>query len=256
MATMGFIKSSETTSITSSILVEETFTHSIAFGQTGSGKTTSFIYPNLKNRIELGHGILLYDYKGQEHASIKFLAQEAGRLNEVVEIGKPWGESINMLENMDEEELDLFFENILSHSDDSKYWSNSAKSLGQSVLEVLNAIDDFSKAMSEIDKNFSDSKFIVAGGFSYPKDRTFSSLVKVCNTFENLTKFIDKLDVLTVKTKSIMMESAKNKIASQDEIELYKPKYSRVVRSHERLKEVIRNTADSLENFVKIQMKT
>jgi len=251
MGTMGFIKSSEMTPPPSSILVEETFTHSIAFGQTGSGKTTSFIYPNLKNRIELGHGILLYDYKGKEHASVKFLANEMGRLDDVVEIGKPWGESINMLENMDEEELDLFFENVLSHGDDSKYWSNSAKSLGQSILEVLGAIDNFSKAMFEIDKDFCNGRYINAGGFFYPVNRTFSSLVKVCNTYENLVKFINNLTDLIRTTKRVMLESARKEIESEEEIELFKPKYSRVVRAHERLKEVIKDTADSLENFGK-----
>ena len=251
MATMGFIKSPEITPLTSSILVEETFTHSIAFGQTGSGKTTSFIYPNLKNRIELGHGILLCDYKGKEHSSVKFLADAAGRLDDVVEIGTPWGESVNILENMDEEELDHFFENILSHGNDGKYWSNSAKSLGQSLLEVLGAIDNFSKLMFELDEDFCNGEYIHTGGFSYPINRTFTSLVKVCNTYENLVKFISKLTDLISKTKRIMLESARKEIESKEEIELFKPKYSRVVRAHERLKEVIKERADSLENFGK-----
>ena len=66
MATMGFIQPAQETSlstpVTNVVLVPETFTHAIAFGQTGSGKTTGFIYPNLQNRLALGHGILLYDY--------------------------------------------------------------------------------------------------------------------------------------------------------------------------------------------------
>ena len=106
MATMGFLQTSDITSpSTSEILTPVTFTHSIAFGQTGCGKTTGFIYPNLKHRISLGHGILLFDYKGKEHLSTKFLADRAKRLGDVVEIGKPWGESINLVQNMDEEEL-------------------------------------------------------------------------------------------------------------------------------------------------------
>jgi len=48
MQTMGFIQSSTNTDSSSSILVPQTFTHSIAFGQTGSGKTT-FMIIKVKN---------------------------------------------------------------------------------------------------------------------------------------------------------------------------------------------------------------
>ncbi|HIP20123.1 MAG TPA: hypothetical protein EYG70_03270 [Sulfurimonas sp.] len=58
MATMGFLQNSETTTKqTTSILVPEIFTHAIAFGETGCGKTSSFIYPNLKERMKLKHGV-------------------------------------------------------------------------------------------------------------------------------------------------------------------------------------------------------
>ncbi len=253
MATMGFIKSQEDTKIaTSSIIVPETFTHSIAFGQTGCGKTTSFIYPNLQQRLKLGHGILLYDYKGKEHLSVKYLADNIGRLDDVVEIGKPWGESINMIERMDEEELDHFFDNVLKHGDDNKYWQNSAKSLGQSILKVLKAIDGFYKCISKTDENFSkDRIYIEAGSYYYPTKRTFTSLIKVCKTFETLGSFIENLDSLLSKTQVMIIDSAKTMIDRETEIESFKPIYANLVRSRKRLIDAVTEATDSLDNFGK-----
>jgi len=81
-------------------LAKVNFTHSLCIGQTGSGKTTCFIYPNLRHRIELGHGVLFFDIKGDEHLAVKKLADESGRLGDVVEIGKPWGENINIMDSL------------------------------------------------------------------------------------------------------------------------------------------------------------
>jgi hypothetical protein len=60
-------------------------------------KTTSYIYPNLNERISLNDGILVMDYKGKEHNAVKLFAKRHNRLNDVLEIGKPWGESINII---------------------------------------------------------------------------------------------------------------------------------------------------------------
>ncbi len=249
MATMGFTRSScETQKTASSILVPSTFTHSIAFGQTGSGKTTSFIYPNLQERMKLGHGILLYDYKGREHYGVKHLANEVGRLEDVIEIAKPWGESINLVQNMDEEELDIFFSNVLSHSDDNKYWENSAKSLGQSVLRVLSAIEAFADVMLEVDPLAFDTS-IKAKGYDYPLKRNFTTLVNTCRSFENLSKFIKNLDALTLSAQDKILSHIKKNMESHTDDELYKSTYVKLIKAHERLKEVIKETDDSLANF-------
>ncbi len=251
MITMGFIKSqNNTVIINKSIIVPETFTHSIAFGQTGSGKTTGFIYPNLKNRLELGHGILLYDYKGKEHLSVKYLADKTNRLDDVVEIGKPWGEYINIIENMDEGEIDNFFDNIVDHGKDGKYWQNSAKSLGQSILKVLKAIEGFSKCMSEADKKFlKNTKDLQVGFYSYPVKRTLTSLIKVCKTYDSLNDFIKNLDRLVLVTEDMMLQSAKKMISKESEIEQFKPIYTNLIESREKLLETIEETKDSLESF-------
>lgn len=250
---MGFIKSSSKQELGASILVKETFTHSIAFGQTGCGKTTSFIYPNLQNRLSLGHGILLYDYKGKEHASVKYLAEKAGRLEDVLEIGKPWGESINLVENMDEEELDVFFDNILKHGDDNKFWQNSAKSLGQSVLKVLKAIEGFAREMALADESFEkeNPKFIKSGKYKFPTKRTLASMIGVCNTFENLGKFIEGMGTLEKTANATIAKIVKDMMSEEGDADKGRAVCVDLVKARERLTQAIKETADSLENFGK-----
>lgn len=55
-------------------------------------KGNYFIYlSKLIERMKLNHGILIFDIKGNEHLAVKSLAKEAGRLDDVLEIGKPKG---------------------------------------------------------------------------------------------------------------------------------------------------------------------
>jgi len=249
MATMGFIQNSndETPLTNSSIIVPETFTHSIAFGETGSGKTSSYIYPNLKNRIELGHGILLYDYKGKEHLSVKNLAHDMNRLNDVIEIGKPWGESINLIQKMDEDELDKFFDNILKHGEDSKYWQNSAKSLGQTILSVLKAIEGFATTLKSIDNQ--ERKSIRANGFDYPLQRNLYTLVKVCKTFETLKSFISSLPNLEKKLERLIRTTAAEIIQTQGVDAKLKEKFIQLIHDQEILKITIEINQNSLDSF-------
>ena len=48
------------------------FTHAMITGQTGCGKTTSAILPAMDERIKVGHGMLVFDYKGVEHKKVNF----------------------------------------------------------------------------------------------------------------------------------------------------------------------------------------
>lgn len=252
MATMGFIQSEQidTAEKKASIIVPETFTHSIAFGQTGSGKTSSFIYPNLLHRLKSGHGILLYDYKGKEHLSVKYLAHMAGRLDDVVEIGKPWGESINLIEKMDEDELDKFFDNILKHGEDSKYWQNSAKSLGQTLLAVLKGIAAFSKSLQAID-GLGRSKIETSSlaGFCYPTTRTLHSLVKICKTFEVLKVFISDLYALVEEAERMIKRAAKYALAENTLDEEMRAKLTDAIAKKEALKIIIETNKNSLDSF-------
>ncbi|QSZ42211.1 TraM recognition domain-containing protein [Sulfurimonas aquatica] len=251
MANMGFIQTREPeTCLEDLIMVPETFTHSIAFGQTGCGKTSSFIYPNLKNRLELGHGILVYDYKGKEHFSVKVLAESLGRLDDVVEIGKPWGKSINIIQNMDEDELDKFFSNILSHGKDGKYWENSAKSLGQSVLKVLKSVEDFCIEYESIETDEKE-RSALKSKISVPTKKTIASLVEICSTFENLCDFINKLEKTQRHMENLIEESLQKNLKETQDIKLLKQKYTRLIREKEKFKTVLEDTQVSLDSFGK-----
>ena len=71
------------------------FQHVLCEGATGSGKTASLILPILDDRLQRGHTIIFFDHKGHEHKKVKALAKRAGRLKDVVEIGKPHASYIN-----------------------------------------------------------------------------------------------------------------------------------------------------------------
>ena len=250
MATMGFIqtKESEISTSKTSIIVPETFTHAIAFGQTGCGKTSSFIYPNLQNRINLGHGILLYDYKGKEHLSLKYLAKKAGRLSDVVEIGKPWGESINLIQKMDEDELDKFFDNILKHGEDSKYWQNSAKSLGQTLLHVLKGIENFVDALEFIEGSRRE-ELTASLDYEYPTKRTLQSLVQICKTFDTLKSFISNLSKLLSEIDRLIKEVAEQALRKSTDSKILKAQFSKLISTQETLKIIIDTNQNALDSF-------
>lgn len=58
------------------LIVNNDFTNTIFFGRTGSGKTSCAILPNIENRIQLNQGILVYDFKGNLHTQVKYLANK------------------------------------------------------------------------------------------------------------------------------------------------------------------------------------
>ena len=250
MATMGFIQSpeSETTTTKTSIIVPETFTHSIAFGQTGCGKTSSYIYPNLQHRINLGHGILLYDYKGKEHLSVKYLAEQAGRLGDIIEIGKPWGENINLIQKMDEDELDKFFDNILKHGEDSKYWQNSAKSLGQTLLQVLKGIESFVDSLEFIE-GIRREKISTSFEYDYPTKRTLQTLVQICKTFDSLKSFISNLKQLQTEMDKLIKEAAREVLTKSINSKIIKAQFSQLISAKETLKIIIETNQNSLDSF-------
>ena len=246
---MGFIQNEETQTVqtSASILVPETFTHSIAFGETGAGKTSSYIYTNLQERLQLGHGVLLYDYKGKEHLSVKYFALKAKRLHDVIEIGKPWGESINLIQNMDEDALDKFFDVILNHGKDSQYWQNSAKSLGQTILQVLKGIESVAKELESID-GVKREDFTIAR-VQYPTQRTLKSLVQVCKTFEILKEFIDKLDSLKTYIDKLIRAALASAHAEHGKTKELEEKLFKLLTAQERLTIIIDANQNSLESF-------
>jgi len=155
MGKMGFINSGENNNFSDNFdcIIKEEFTHSCAIGQTGCGKTTGYIYPNLDARIEAEHGILLYDYKGKEHLSVKAIARKHNRLNDVIEVGKIWGSKINILKYMNRANLFSFFVTLNGRADNTTgdmFWTNSAANISTEIASVLKSTNSVAKELCKL----------------------------------------------------------------------------------------------------------
>lgn len=142
-------------------LVDVKFTHSLCLGQTGSGKTTSFVYPNILERMKLNHGILFFDIKGSEHIALKSLANESNRLHDIIEIGKPWGRNINILDEMNESSFMRLLKVLIGMGKDgggsNAYRSDTSK-FDKTLLSVLNTlVEAFGFMVSSSSKYISTS---------------------------------------------------------------------------------------------------
>jgi hypothetical protein len=174
------------------------FTHSLCIGQTGSGKTTSFIYPNMKHRMNIGHGILFFDIKGSEHLALKKLAKDGNRLNDVIEIGKPWGSNINVIESLNNRTFLTLLENLVgdpSKGGSNTYFYNEAISLGSSIFHVLKLKAILSKEMDEIklkDTAASQTSFTLADIYSivYSIDTLYDFIQRIKKYEEIFHNFI------------------------------------------------------------------
>lgn len=120
------------------------FTHALILGQTGSGKTSSAILPIMRDRIEKGHGILAFDYKGVEHAKIKALAKKAGRLGDVYMLNVPWGIRTNLIADCPKQALSRFFSTIFKDDKDN-FWSNLSTSTAMRSLNLIKALQNVKK---------------------------------------------------------------------------------------------------------------
>jgi len=246
MSTMGFTKAMLSQQIEEKIIIPETFTHAVGIGQTGSGKTTSFIYPNIQHRIEQGHGLLVYDYKGKEHSFVKHFANKAGRIDEIIEIGKPWGASVNLIQHMCNEDLSHFFEDLLAHSEENRYWSLSAVSLAIDVLDVIGILEVLRESFESNGKIFSKSAtHFTTHNFSYPTTKTITSLIECTRSSTVLIDFIDDLTDLTERA----YEQLKTKInlaqrRSSDKV--VKEEFDDILMSYTKLKSTVDRVSQSL----------
>ncbi|MCX6051036.1 MAG: type IV secretory system conjugative DNA transfer family protein [Campylobacterales bacterium] len=181
---VGLIKNQE---ITPEIpLVDVKFTHSLCIGQTGSGKTSSFVYPNLLNRLKLGHGVLFFDIKGSEHKAIKKLAKDVNRLQDVLEVGKPWGENINILKDFNSRTFSTLLTSLVGDPKDAgqnAYFYNAAIALGLNIFNILKLCSIISKEIRELGIEVS---------FELYEFFSFSDLYKASLGINNLYDFLQE----------------------------------------------------------------
>ena len=196
MATMGFKTSvpKQNQKIQNN-LVPLDFRHAHAIGQTGCGKTTSFIYPNLEDRIKRGHSVLLYDFKGKEHMALKYFAHKHGRLNDVLEIGKPWGAKINLLRMFDRAGLESFIVKTLSHSKDNGYWGKMATAIALSIYDLIGALETFLN-LSTKDGLTPDPLVKALKKYPYETTLSFTTLYSICKSSKSLMNYVDEVKCL------------------------------------------------------------
>jgi len=249
MKAMGFRQQTSSKKQEQTILIPETHTHAVGIGQTGSGKTTSFIYPNLKHRIEQRHGLLLYDYKGKEHSVVKHFADKAGRIDDIIEIGKPWGASVNLIRHMSNEDLSHFFEGLLAHSDENRYWSISASSLAIDVLDVIGALEELRISYEMSRKSFSkDPTHFMTHNFNYPSTKSITSLLECTRSLSRLIDFIDDLDDLKKRLYEKIKTEMNNAQKHRGDKHI-KDEYDDILMSYTKLEEIIEHTKQSLEIY-------
>ncbi|WNL30493.1 type IV secretory system conjugative DNA transfer family protein [Aliarcobacter cryaerophilus] len=267
LATIGFIpskikNSSNKVRKEKELIVPKKYTHSCAVGQTGCGKTTSYIYPNLNERISNNNGILVMDYKGKEHNAVKVFANRHNRLNDVVEIGKPWGESINIIKYMSEANLEDFIVGILGLNDGKNdYWSSAGTNLGIACLNIIGKLENLINDMNKLDNkdsviyncfrtNLKDDNLDLGYLKGIPIVKNLKSLYEITASTDSMKLFASNIDTLCCHIE----EGIGNTIFYDDvdmELEDIDIKYKNLLESFCLLEDSIKKYYPVLETFVK-----
>ncbi|MCT7445065.1 type IV secretory system conjugative DNA transfer family protein [Aliarcobacter cryaerophilus] len=267
LATIGFIpskikNSSNKVKKEKELIVPKKYTHSCAVGQTGCGKTTSYIYPNLNERISNNNGILVMDYKGKEHNAVKVFANRHDRLNDVVEIGKPWGESINIIKYMSEANLEDFIVGILGLNDGKNdYWSSAGTNLGIACLNIIGKLENLINDMNKLDNkdsiiyncfrtNLKDDNPDLGYLKGIPIVKNLKSLYEITASTDSMKLFASNIDTLCCHIE----EGIGNTIFYDDvdmELDDIDIKYKNILESFCLLEDSIKKYYPVLETFVK-----
>lgn len=173
-----------------SIEVPKDFTNAIFFGRTGSGKTTGAILPIVEDRIKSDYGILIYDFKGNLHLQVKYLANKYNRLDDVIEIGKPWGKNINILKYLTTKQ---FLEIVQSNTEaKTDFWDIASRNLLEGVYNILKLEKYIYTQINKLLEN------------EYKNEINIKKIHKIVNKPSNLKKFL--LDYKKSKLKLIHLE--------------------------------------------------
>jgi len=202
---------------TKQVIMPCDFQHGICIGMTGSGKTASLILPVMKERLERGHGILAYTYKGHEHRKIKHLAKQVNRLEDVIEIGKPHGQYMNLMASLELDAVKQTLQELISGFDSDKgdYWSLSAARLGTNVVDILrklhkvdrlitNELGSSRKIRNVLVKELSDDTH-PAMRYEYPEgEPSFKTLAEIVKSPMALKRFYEGLESVTKNIRNVI----------------------------------------------------
>ena len=248
MRKLGFIQENNTKKSVeqTSIIVPKNFTHSYVVGQTGCGKTSSFIYPNLDDRIKNGHGILIFNYKGSEDKAVKFFADKHRRLEDVIEIGVPWGVHINLISAMNEKELKSFVVSLMSMKAENDYFSESGSNL---VVTIWKSIKAYIEIIEEADKiNNKKSYLGTVVKFKLPTALTFAEIANICKSTVSIASFHNKVIKLSERFEKTLNSKIEEWLERHDEV-VVKNKYLDLMTSVLHNKDIVETGMKSLDVF-------
>ncbi len=191
-----------------SVIPAVDFQHVLCEGATGSGKTASLVLPMLEDRIKRGHAIIFFDHKGHEHKKVKHLAQKAGRLDDVVEIGKPYGSYINLMAELDTIRLkEMINDNGMSKD---PYWANSAANLLEDIVSLLRRLYMIVLALKTFEgfdeKLFKMLEELNDFGIDMYEKPSFQTLAKIIATPKKLSRFKEIVSELPSALERMLFE--------------------------------------------------
>ena len=208
---------------TKRIEVPKDFTNAVFFGRTGSGKTTGAILPVMEDRIKSDYGLLVYDFKGSLHLQTKYLANKYKKLNNVIEIGKPWGKNINVIKFLTTKQL---LNVVQSDSGVNDYWDTASKNLLEGIYSILNLEKYIFTKLSDL------------LGENYINEISFKKIHDIVNKPTNLKNFLLEYKNSRIKTIELKYQKVLNKIENSALL-------STISKKIKHLKENIK----SLENY-------
>ncbi len=204
---MGFkIETNFDTKREKKIIPAVDFQHVLCEGATGSGKTASLILPTLEHRIERGHAVIFFDHKGHEHKKVKHLAEKAGRLEDVVEIGKPHASYINLMAELDTIRLkEMINDNGMSRD---PYWANSAANLLEDLVSLLRRLHTIVQKLHQFEgldeklaKMFQE---LNEYGIDMYEKPSFQTLSKIIATPKKLLRFKEVVSTIPHNLEKII----------------------------------------------------
>ncbi|WP_454991256.1 type IV secretory system conjugative DNA transfer family protein [Campylobacter rectus] len=188
---IGFAKQEEDAQICKegNLIIPCNFTHAAIIGETGCGKTTSMIYPNLLDRMQRGHGIFVFDYKGCEESAVMALAKRAGRLKDVVVIGTFLGEKINLIKDISGRDFKNTTSSLMKTID--SFWQEYGANLTLSIFNFLKTLSEFADVARKYNVRGFDTAIKLSG--TYPFN---------IHTIRNLTQELLKFNEFLASVKS------------------------------------------------------
>lgn len=203
------------------IEVPKDFTNAIFFGRTGSGKTTGAILPVIQDRIKSDYGLLIYDFKGNLHLQVKYLANKFDRLDDVIEIGKPWGKNINILKYLTTKQfLEIVQSNTQAKTD---FWDIASKNLLEEIYNILKLEKYIYTQINKLLNN------------EYKNEINIKKIHKIINKPSNLKKFLEEYKKSKLKLMHLEFENILNKTDNTNLIDTISKKIEELKESLELL---------------------